>query len=406
MVKQEKQTINQKELNNESGRSMVEMLGVLALMGVLAIGGVMGYRWAMDRYNANEIINEVKKRAFIASQQRIRNMDINLHEFHPNAGVDLIQNRHLVSVANEYNGNSGFFTISVDHIPEGICNALLDMDWSLPVETKVGEVIVTDDTQCPIETESLLTFAFENTLKDVPPPDPRCADVVCPNGTVCSSGRCLCPNGWEMCGEICCQSGEICTTSGTAENSQCYTSEGECTRNEDCKTSDGKIDSSKYCAFENPIDCNHLGVGTCRDKGEAQNQNNAIPLDLNGDGKTDKYVWKGPTMTWWSAKNWCISHDKKLNKINAKTLNCYNTNGEPTSEEYGWLCCDQDATDCLLENYNRAPAMVELHNKVGGYFYWTDKDNGSCQAYFLNISEGVAQAHFQKNITRANVLCD
>ena len=33
---------------NESGRSMVEMLGVLAIIGVLSVGGVAGYHYAMD----------------------------------------------------------------------------------------------------------------------------------------------------------------------------------------------------------------------------------------------------------------------------------------------------------------------------------------------------------------------
>ena len=47
----------------ERGRSMVEMLGVLAVMGVLSIGGVAGYRYAIDKMNANDIINEVRKRA-------------------------------------------------------------------------------------------------------------------------------------------------------------------------------------------------------------------------------------------------------------------------------------------------------------------------------------------------------
>ena len=45
--------------NYESGRSMVEMLGTLAIMGVLAVGGVMGYKYAMDKYRANETINEL-----------------------------------------------------------------------------------------------------------------------------------------------------------------------------------------------------------------------------------------------------------------------------------------------------------------------------------------------------------
>ncbi len=41
---------------NESGRSMVEMLGVLAIIGVLSIGGIAGYTLAMNRYRANEAL--------------------------------------------------------------------------------------------------------------------------------------------------------------------------------------------------------------------------------------------------------------------------------------------------------------------------------------------------------------
>ena len=43
----------------ERGRSMVEMLGTLAIIGVLSIGGVQGYRYAMHKYHSNEIVNEL-----------------------------------------------------------------------------------------------------------------------------------------------------------------------------------------------------------------------------------------------------------------------------------------------------------------------------------------------------------
>ena len=44
---------------NETGRSMVEMLGVLAIIGVLSIGGIAGYTMAMNKYEANQIVNAV-----------------------------------------------------------------------------------------------------------------------------------------------------------------------------------------------------------------------------------------------------------------------------------------------------------------------------------------------------------
>ncbi len=50
---------------NESGRSMVEMLGVLAIIGVLSIGGIAGYTTAMNRYRANEVLDMATKYATI-----------------------------------------------------------------------------------------------------------------------------------------------------------------------------------------------------------------------------------------------------------------------------------------------------------------------------------------------------
>ena len=55
---------------NESGRSMVEMLGVLAIIGVLSIGGIAGYTMAMNKYRANEIVSAVVQGAIDC---RIRN---------------------------------------------------------------------------------------------------------------------------------------------------------------------------------------------------------------------------------------------------------------------------------------------------------------------------------------------
>ena len=49
-----------KELN-ESGRSMVEMLGVLAIIGVLSVGGIAGYTQAMKKYRANNLVDCISK---------------------------------------------------------------------------------------------------------------------------------------------------------------------------------------------------------------------------------------------------------------------------------------------------------------------------------------------------------
>ncbi len=53
-----------KELQN--GRSMIEMLGVLAIIGVLSIGGLAGYTMAMNRHRANQVLDYVSRCAVIA----------------------------------------------------------------------------------------------------------------------------------------------------------------------------------------------------------------------------------------------------------------------------------------------------------------------------------------------------
>ncbi|MEE6207835.1 MAG: hypothetical protein VZR95_07275 [Alphaproteobacteria bacterium] len=40
---------------NEKGRSMIEMLGVLAIIGVLSVGGMAGYTKAMEQHRANKL---------------------------------------------------------------------------------------------------------------------------------------------------------------------------------------------------------------------------------------------------------------------------------------------------------------------------------------------------------------
>ena len=50
---------NLKIKNNESGRSMIEMLGVLAIIGVLSVGGIAGYSKAMNKYRINKAVEQI-----------------------------------------------------------------------------------------------------------------------------------------------------------------------------------------------------------------------------------------------------------------------------------------------------------------------------------------------------------
>ena len=47
------------DLNTQNGRSMIEMLGVLAIIGVLSVGGIAGYSKAMSKYRINKTIEQI-----------------------------------------------------------------------------------------------------------------------------------------------------------------------------------------------------------------------------------------------------------------------------------------------------------------------------------------------------------
>lgn len=65
--------------NNQSGRSMIEMLGVLAIIGVLSVGGIAGYSKAMAKYRANKVMEQISMfvtntRTMYAQQQTYMNL--------------------------------------------------------------------------------------------------------------------------------------------------------------------------------------------------------------------------------------------------------------------------------------------------------------------------------------------
>ena len=56
-------------MKKQFGRSMIEMLAVLAIVGVLSIGGVWGYRKAMTKHLANSVIDDVNLSGFLVMSE-------------------------------------------------------------------------------------------------------------------------------------------------------------------------------------------------------------------------------------------------------------------------------------------------------------------------------------------------
>ncbi len=104
--------------NDESGRSMVEMLGVLAIIGILSIAGVAGYKTAMNKHKANELINEANKRAtIVASQIAMQGKDAN------NASITEFKNPtgYTLGVAKK---NDKQFNITIQGVHADVCKQI------------------------------------------------------------------------------------------------------------------------------------------------------------------------------------------------------------------------------------------------------------------------------------------
>lgn len=65
---------------NDSGRSMIEMLGVLAIIGVLSVGGIAGYSKGMRKYRENKAVDQISQiltsvRTFYTNQGSFKGLD-------------------------------------------------------------------------------------------------------------------------------------------------------------------------------------------------------------------------------------------------------------------------------------------------------------------------------------------
>jgi len=54
--------------NNQYGRSMIEMLGVLSIIGVLSVGGIAGFSGVMTQYKVNKTVEQVMEMVSVLAQ--------------------------------------------------------------------------------------------------------------------------------------------------------------------------------------------------------------------------------------------------------------------------------------------------------------------------------------------------
>lgn len=129
--------------NEQSGRSMVEMLGVLAIIGVLSIGGISGYSKAMAKYRVNKTLDQISMlvmniRSLFASSVDYADLSESIAI---NMGIipgDMKDPDSTTAITNAYqgavfvgnpNGETRQFYVQYTGLTQEACVSLSTADW-------------------------------------------------------------------------------------------------------------------------------------------------------------------------------------------------------------------------------------------------------------------------------------
>ena len=202
------------ECAHEQGRSMVEMLGVLAVIGVLSVAGIAAYSTAMNRYRANELLNEASKRATIVAMQIASGKTgegLSINEFTQPSG-------YLFGVDSTYASGGKTFKLTLTKYPSGnIDGAVCDQMKATAGDNGIMQI----NTDCSeITFNSDLSKGGESEEEEEEgEPLPCTSNSNCPNKKYCDVEV---TSLWENYENDCAAGSGICKPIGTVKNAGNY----------------------------------------------------------------------------------------------------------------------------------------------------------------------------------------
>ena len=312
--------------NFETGRSMVEMLGTLAIIGVLSIGGIAGYSYGMNKYHANAIVNDVNLRAVDLLSQLSQGHTPNLDSWETTSA-----GQYPISL-NSDNAPTNYY-IKVEQVPFEVCNMIADM---MPENV---EILVDNDTQECGEGDNILDFeyeGFEELQDEEEPNEKQCGTTIC--------GTC----------QKCDVSTMTCLTVGDYED-KCTIDEGKsgwCVSGT-CKPETCNCDLNQYCADIDESCTEARPSNTCINLETEFTEHTITYTDENGISKTEKWYVSNTPMSWWNAKNACKALNKNMPKNPSEFVLDW------TEEGFGF--------------YTRNKRLEALSAKIGNKWLWTDR---------------------------------
>ncbi len=377
--------MKKKQVQNQAqqGRSMVEMLGVLAVIGVISIGGIAGYRMAMNRYQANQIANEINLMRTDAKMKVAQGAEkLMLGEpydsGHLNFGSNYAVAFDFADIESEDEGvtEAGYY-IKISGISADVCKPLVTLlnGMNETVALKVNDKEYNADSStdfCTEESNNALEVDFStdkiisNSGEELEPPeeqgdepkDPECNEDTCPGGTCNDEGVCECSGeneNWTGTDCITCPTGTTwndterdCTCTGANEywdGNRCVGCEGgnwnketklcECKDGKYWNSGDGKCEKNPCDSGTGCPDDNQYCQSGVDNKCEFKCTNNQITEAASCAEKTykcediqdptekkinGKTYYLGPQVNWWSAQRYCEALRDKKHKGSGKLV--------------------------------------------------------------------------------------
>ena len=143
--------------SNESGRSMVEMLGVLAIVGVLSVGGIAGYSQAMSKFKVTKAMDQVQTiitnmRTLYASSRTYsalnaataNSVGILTSETYTGSGskgINPFGGNIAFGIGTSFGANRSF-TIQYTNLTPEACVKIATADWGADESSGLGSITI------------------------------------------------------------------------------------------------------------------------------------------------------------------------------------------------------------------------------------------------------------------------
>ena len=372
-----------KERIYQSGRSMIEMLGVLAIVGLLSIGGLWGVRLLYDKHRANNLLEDASMGLLLMEESLEEEGEIEL-DFTPESDYEITG----VILARQ-EGRVDF--VRALQVGRRICDVIKKMEiedlFVYTFNEEGGSLVELEE--CQEENEMFFTYTDCGEIAPGCFPgcglNAHCVDLYececnegygyneetdrCEENNGCGPGRpstgpdglnrkcclywafiwdetenkCTCSDGhrWDVLEETC------TTCSRTGETCQEY---------KDC------CSSENFCAFTNPENDTTRGTGECTAISSYKRDTQAA---------FEKEFIRSTDMNWWTAQDWCAAQG--YTAATRGNIGCGGVDGSVQCTSDIWMALMDGGW--AVKNYDteRYAAWLEESNASAAYgIYYRD----------------------------------